>query len=272
MSKKLQAFFLPVESGRRFVFFLPAEGDITRGNVLYVHPFAEEMNKARRMATLQARAFAAAGYNVMLIDLLGCGDSSGNFGDARWDIWKRDLTVAAEWLAERGNGPMHLWGCRLGALLALDHWRDQPDRFASALLWQPVAGGETFMTQFLRLAVAGDALRDGASGLTTGALRNRLKQGESIEVAGYELSPSLVEAIDSQNFSNWSVPGATIHWLDVRSGEEPPMATQRILSKWGESGVKVQYRAVQGDPFWTTQEIAEAPALITETLACLTPS
>jgi alpha/beta superfamily hydrolase len=40
------------------------------------------MNKARRMAALQARALAALGYGVLLLDLHGCGDSSGDFGDS----------------------------------------------------------------------------------------------------------------------------------------------------------------------------------------------
>ena len=49
------------------------------------------MNKSRRMAALQARAFAEMGFGVLQIDLFGCGDSSGDFSDARWDIWKQDL-------------------------------------------------------------------------------------------------------------------------------------------------------------------------------------
>ena len=111
------AFFLasPARAGgQRFCLLTtPAE---PRATVVYVHPFAEEMNKSRRMVALQARAFAAAGIAVLQIDLFGCGDSCGDFASARWDQWLRDLTVAADWLAERGNGPMQLWGLRLGAL------------------------------------------------------------------------------------------------------------------------------------------------------------
>jgi alpha/beta superfamily hydrolase len=42
---------------------------------------AEELNKSRHVAAAQARAFAAAGYSVLQIDLYGCGDSSGDFGE-----------------------------------------------------------------------------------------------------------------------------------------------------------------------------------------------
>ena len=37
------AFFLPAAGGERFCVFHPASG-VPAGSVLYVHPFAEEMN------------------------------------------------------------------------------------------------------------------------------------------------------------------------------------------------------------------------------------
>src|SRR5438045_2789030 len=112
-----EAFFLQGEAGERFCVFYAARG-APLGSVIYLHPFAEEMNKSRRMAALQARAFAARGYAVLQIDLLGCGDSSGGFDDARWSRWKHDVRNAQRWLSDHAEGPMHLWGLRLGALLA----------------------------------------------------------------------------------------------------------------------------------------------------------
>ena len=62
---------------RRFWLHHPARGGAVRARVLYLHPLAEEMNRSRRMAALQARALAAAGCEVLQPDLLGCGDSAG---------------------------------------------------------------------------------------------------------------------------------------------------------------------------------------------------
>jgi hypothetical protein len=50
MGTGLEVFFLPVEPGQRFAIFHPAATPKPRGAVLYAHPFAEEMNKSRRMA------------------------------------------------------------------------------------------------------------------------------------------------------------------------------------------------------------------------------
>ena len=73
-------FFLRFTAGNRFCL-LHATDRRAVGAVLYVHPLAEEMNKSRRMAALQARALAASGWVVLQVDLFGCGDSDGDFGN-----------------------------------------------------------------------------------------------------------------------------------------------------------------------------------------------
>jgi exosortase A-associated hydrolase 2 len=90
-----QAFFLDATPGQRFCMYYSVAVDTKiQGAIIYIHPFADEMNMSRRMAALQAKQFAAKGFAVLQIDLLGCGDSSGEFGDARWDIWKEDIALA----------------------------------------------------------------------------------------------------------------------------------------------------------------------------------
>ena len=58
----MQAFFLPCDLGQRFCIYHAARNGQARGAIVYLHPFAEEMNKARRMAALQSRALAKAGF------------------------------------------------------------------------------------------------------------------------------------------------------------------------------------------------------------------
>ena len=73
-------FFFDADPGTRFsLYHAPNPQVPARGAILYVHPFAEEMNNSRRMAALQARAFSALGFAVLQIDLFGCGDSCGDF-------------------------------------------------------------------------------------------------------------------------------------------------------------------------------------------------
>jgi exosortase A-associated hydrolase 2 len=264
-----EPFFLQGEGGARFCLFHAPAGRC-RGALLYVHPFAEEMNRTRRLAAQQARALAAQGIGVLLIDLHGCGDSSGDFADARWDTWRADLALGCAWLQDRLGVVPGLWGVRLGALLALDYAHGAPQPPARLLLWQPVLSGAASLTQFLRLVVARDMLADtaGASGGTQ-ALRARLARGETLEVAGYDIVPEMAAALDATDAARLAVRGCPVHWFEVvpEPGREPGPASARRAAEWRTAGVDLKLEAVACLPFWSTQEVAECPALLAATNA-----
>ena len=261
-----EPFFLPAAQGQRFCLFHPAAG-APRGSIVYVHPFVEEMNKSRRMASLQSRALAARGYAVLQIDLFGCGDSSGDFADASWEIWRQDVKLGAEWIAQHAGGGVTLWGLRLGAMLALDAAQlceRAPQRF---VLWQPVLNGEALLTQFLRLRVASEMLSATGSASGVQELRATLAAGTPVEVAGYLLSPALAASIDSLRLAALKPGPATVHWLEVvpQAGRALPPAAQRVADAWLQSGVRLNAQCVAGPPFWNTLEITDCPALISAT-------
>ncbi|RSZ59330.1 hydrolase 2, exosortase A system-associated [Massilia atriviolacea] len=278
-----EPFFLRTDLGQRFCLFHPPAGARCRGAVLYVHPFGDEMNKARRMAALQARALAAQGVGVLQLDLYGSGDSSGEFAEARWEIWKDDLAAGCAWLSARLDGaPPSLWGLRLGALLALDYAHAARHPLASLVLWQPVQNGATFLTQFLRLLTANAMLAEGAdgavgalgalgkaSGKSASALRAALLGGEMLEVAGYEIAPALAAAIDGVDAARLAPLGYPVHWLETSSAAERALtpAVTRLADAWRAAGVALHLQQVSSAPFWSTQEIAESPALLAATSA-----
>ncbi|HEX3544845.1 MAG TPA: alpha/beta hydrolase, partial [Candidatus Acidoferrum sp.] len=115
------SFFLSGTAGNLFaMYYPPKETDADPGDVLYVPPFAGEMFASRNLIAAVARNLASAGMGVLTVDLFGCGDSDGDFSDARWEIWRDDLAAAVAWLQEQGRDRLILWGLRLGALLAMD--------------------------------------------------------------------------------------------------------------------------------------------------------
>jgi exosortase A-associated hydrolase 2 len=263
-----QPFFLKAAAGERYCLFHPAVG-ACRGGLVYVPPFGEEMNKSRRMAALQARALAAQGIAVLQIDLYGTGESSGDFADARWELWLADVALGCQWLAARLGRPVGLWGLRLGALLALDYARAQLALGAPApqrmLLWQPVHSGSSYLTQFLRLRMANEMLgADGSQKTGTAALRDQLRDGQALEVAGYALAPELADALDRLELSKIAPPPCPLHWLDVVAAEGRPLtpASAKLVAAWQQQGAELDAQAVAGPPFWGTQEIATCPALL----------
>jgi exosortase A-associated hydrolase 2 len=267
----LSAFFLPAGSGQRFCIYHPgAREGATRG-IVYAHPFCEEMNKARRMAALQSRRLAAAGCAVLQIDLFGCGDSDGDLIDATWETWRQDLRLALGWLRPRVRGPLGLWGLRLGATLAADVARDPALGVEQLVLWQPVVNGELLLTQFLRLRLAAEMLADGAAQSGVRELRESLRGGAAQEIGGYDLHPRLAADIDGLRLAELLPAVQRAHWLEVAAVPDPKLspASQRAAEAWRSKRLDVRTTAVQGEPFWSTLEIAECEALLSATEASL---
>jgi exosortase A-associated hydrolase 2 len=267
---RAEPLFLPAGSGQRFCMYHAAQGDC-HAALVYLHPFGDEMNKARRMVALQARALAAQGVAVLLLDLHGCGDSSGEFGDADWASWKADAALAATWLRARVQRPVGLWGMRTGALLALDCARDPGFACAELLLWQPVTSGTTFLTQFLRMKMASQMLADGGEKSSTKALREQLRAGESLEVAGYDLTPAMADALDALELSTLAITSCPVHWFEVVPEQGRPLSpvAARAAAAWQLAGVALQLQQVAGSQFWATQEITECTPLLVATCAAL---
>ncbi|MDQ2821594.1 MAG: hydrolase 2, exosortase A system-associated [Pseudomonadota bacterium] len=264
-----QPFFLDTPSGARFCLYHAPAG-ACRGALLYVAPFGDEMNRTRNLAARQARALAQRGIGVLQLDLYGCGDSAGEFADARWDGWQDDLALGHAWLAEKLGCPVGLWGLRLGALLALDYAARATLPVARLLLWQPVVRGAAFLTQLLRLRLAG-ALLDGETAGRTGTtqLREALLGGEPTEIGGYMVAPELGSAIDHADASAVPPVKIPVDWFDVlpAPGRPPGAAAVKQVTDWRIQGVTVRLHAVHGLPFWATQEITDCPALTDATCA-----
>lgn len=277
MPDQPDAFFLPVEMGQRFCLFYSAQGDRVRGQVLYVHPFAEEMNKSRRMAALQARALALGGFDVLQIDLLGCGDSSGDFGDATWESWVNDVVLGCRWLRERRcapdaaqeRAPLWLWGLRVGCLLAVEAalQLEEPCNF---LFWQPPSSGKPLLNQFMRLRTVGDMLGGQATEGMAG-MHRQLTDGIAIEVAGYRLSPELASGLEQASLVPPVGRGQMqrLAWfeLSTRANSSVSPATTASFSSWRQSGFDAVLHTTNSPAFWQTTEIEEAPELLEATTA-----
>ncbi|MEW5770615.1 MAG: hydrolase 2, exosortase A system-associated [Pseudomonadota bacterium] len=258
----ISPFFLEGAHASLFCLRLAPRSRPPRGGILYVPPFAEEMHKSRRMAALQARALAACGYEVLQIDPTGCGDSGGDFRDASWSVWRDDVRVAYARLAESTGGAVSLWGLRTGAVLAAEVSQSLAG-VQSVVLWQPVASGDLFLNQFLRIKLASEMLTGGQAQSGTKQLRAQLEQGQAVEVGGYMLSPAMAMELAALRLTDMT-PGCPTYWLEVgaQAGEHVTPASQRVIDAWRGRGVPVAGRTVRGDPFWVTQEISECPELL----------
>ena len=279
----LTAFFLPStaeHTGQRFCLFHAPQGNALRGRVLYLHPFAEELNTTRRTVAQQARALARAGFAVLQIDLHGCGDSSGDFAEATWSAWLGDAAQGYHWLSQNVNasasGPAWVWGMRSGALLAAElvqQLQNTAQEPINLLFWQPVASGQQMLQQFLRLHSASQWLGNGGDNSNHGpSPAQRLAQGESVAIAGYTLSPALAQGLGAARLQlPTSATPARLVWLDLSSQTAPTQspATAAALATWRAAGWQIHADTVTSPAFWQTVDIDAAPALLHATQQAL---
>lgn len=266
-----EPFFMAGRAGRLFALHNPPSSATPTGEaVLFVPPFAEEMNKARRMYALMARRLSALGYGSLHVDLYGTGDSQGDFGDARWDVWLNDLRDGAEWLRAHGYRAVHVIALRLGALLALDLVQQTSFGLGRLMLWQPVTRGDAFLKQFLRLRLVASMMDSAREKESTDTLRRALRAGEAVEVAGYLLAPEMAAAIESWSFAAVNCPRTVaVHWYEISSNASRPLspATVRSVEALEGAGLRVEAHVVKGEPFWSTIEVAVVPDLLDATSA-----
>lgn len=258
--------FIDGAEGRILVVARRPAGE-ARGCVLVVPPFAEELNKCRRMITEAAQLLAARGIASVLPDLHGTGDSEGDFADAQWSTWLGDLCRAANWCRDVGLPVTGVLAIRLGAALAagaLGSGALAP--VAGTVLWQPVFDGRRHMAQFLRQRIAMSRLQlDRAESMED--IRARFAAGETVEVAGYGLAGPLVDAIESQALPTaHATRFGTVSWMELlQGGGELPLPSANAVRALGGQGCDVRVRTFTGEPYWAATEITVNAAIIAAT-------
>lgn len=252
--------FLTGPSGRLFCLHYKPSQSTNSGcpAIIHVPALTEEMNKSRRMVSLQARQFVEAGCPVYVFDLYGTGDSDGELEDVTWSCWQLDLQYLCDYVAEQNATKVLLWGLRGGCLLAascLDH----PD-VMGGLFWQPLRDGQQVVTQLNRLLrIAG------------GNTDYSFEQGQNdgvIEVSGYTFNQRLLGELPDVSLTKWTnLNKKTLILINISILQEGGIGG--MLTYFRDAllplGGDVRVSSVIGDPFWMTPEVVLAPNLLVET-------
>lgn len=258
------ATYIPSADRQLFTLLSLPRGE-AKGIVVHVPPFAEEMNKSRRMLTLTTEALVEAGWMVVLFDLTGCGDSSGGLEDVSWEMWIEDLDNVIEWCAAAyPELELNLWCLRGGALIASD-WLARNRRPCNAvLLWQPVLSGKLQLTQFLRLKAANSMLSEADARSAVAEIRKRLDQGQSVDIAGYCISTKFAKGMAGANLSVDGSGPRKLGVVEIGGGANGAFspAIEAAIAKWESNGCRVLCEKVVGPAFWGTPYIRTVPELV----------
>jgi exosortase A-associated hydrolase 2 len=252
----VSAQFIEGSKGPIFVLLRRPPGPV-RGCVLVVPPFAEEMNKCRRMVAEATMGLAEHDIASVVPDLYGTGDSAGDFVDADWVTWQDDIIRTVRWAAVQGLSISGILATRLGcALTASVLAAGIIGPVARTVLWQPVFDGGRFLTQFLRLRTSASLMVDRKESIAE--LRDRLRSGEVVEVAGYGLTPRLAADLDAAVTPD-RLPQQLGHvtWMEVVRdvGAERPVTSSKLIDQTRVRGGRVDLQLFPGEPFWASTEI-----------------
>ena len=229
--------------------------------------FAEEMNRCRYMCTMLAQALAEQGYAFLSVDSYGVGDSEGDFVDADWEQGNKDLLTGIAYAQKLGFKNISIVGVRLGALQAMQIIK-QIDNLKRLILWQPVINGQSALTQFLRIKIAASLGRNEAPG-TIHDFDAQVEKGESIEVAGYDVSPGLYKGMKASLFKDYidfnTVP---VGWFTTLTSEDrkTPRADINMIENWQQNGATVDHRIIYGPSYWQVHERTLVPGLVDATV------
>ncbi|MEM7501112.1 MAG: hydrolase 2, exosortase A system-associated [Pseudomonadota bacterium] len=263
---EIRPFFLEGEEGRLFtLLYMPPK---PQQAVVFVPPFAEEMNKCRQQVSRTAQALVKNDCAVLIVDLFGTGDSQGDFSGATWNLWKADLETAMRWADLNLPDSQSIVATRLGCILAAEALVAAKREVTRTVFWHPVVSGSQFMTQFLRLQVAASMMEAGGQ-VTVDELRGQLSKGANLEVAGYELTPGLYQSVEQADLLAAIDPAlgelSVVEVGRVRKDGLSP-AAKKIVGAADRRGVRVSCRRVPGDPIWAATEIVTNSQLQASTL------
>lgn len=262
--------FLCLPSGR----LLSLKVSITNLNqnkaLIFIPPFAEEMNKSRKMMKSMLEATAEYG-DGFLFDLYGTGDSEGHLEQATWVKWKHNLDDYVEFVMSSGNYTSVEFIClRSGSLLLNDwlndiHGSDSERPIDGIHYWNPVVKAQQFITQFLRLKLAAEMMRSDGDKRTTKDLMAELQQNGQLEVAGYMLNNVLIEEMLEARISLPEHYAETsLFYYDVSGrGTLTPAISNAASSIRKAEGYNIN--TIKGLQFWSTQEISMCEELLNVT-------
>lgn len=214
-------------------------------------PFSEEAEISQKVRVDFARFLAQRGYWVFRFDYWGSGDSEGDFEDINLETQVSDICAAADYLRQRIDATVSLFGLRLGATLAALASNRIAD-LAGLALWEPVARPDRYIRSFIRTqAMAANTLA-GRVVESRENLIQSLEAGKTIDVLAYPLSARCY-----QEFIGCDVEAAITHSQVPRlvaaigSQKRKRKDLDLFTVSDGSSPQRIHFVQVEEKPFWT---------------------
>ena len=235
--------------------------------VVLVPPFAEEMNRSKRMYVLCARLLADSGIHAICFDYSGTGDSSGKWGDFEYQDWVGDVSDVYTYSTKHAS-EVNFIALRFGALVLADAILQSEITAKKCLLWDPVEKGDALTRPLVRMKIAA-AMADNSKKITTQEVMDAMSNTGYIESAGYHITHSMFDEVNGKKLSdNISsiMEAMDVHWMT--SGKFKQTENQWLANSLQQSDLELSklnnlhMHAVNDVKFWMQQEVTISPQLL----------
>ena len=247
--------------------YIPTKTHANGRAVILIPPFAEELNRSKRMYVLCARLLASQGVHVVCFDFVGTGDSYGDWGSYCVADWKTNLLDVYQFVREAGFTDISFLAVRFGALLAADTLVSEKLAIDKCIFWDPIEDGEVFMRQLMRMKMAA-AMAEESKKITTKELQAEIDQQGYLEIGGYHIDHAMVDDVNRLKLSGTIesvISSSALHWMTLgrvnraNSADNIPTCVPQNLSE------KLTIHTIIDTKFWMQQEVTIAPALLRAT-------
>jgi len=242
-------FFFPNGNYRLFGVLHEPKAPSKKEGFVFCAPFAEEKLWAHRVFVNFARDLADNGYPVLRFDYMGNGDSEGNFEESSLETMLSDTRCAIRTLREKVTGveSVNLLGLRLGATVAALAGGNGSG-ISRLIFWEPVIDGSAYMREMLRINLSTQTSVYKKILHNTDALIQKMKDGETVNVDGYEMAWPLydqIAGIDLLRNGNSCESQVLIVQISRKEGNVS-QSLEKLKEKYGKADLAV---AVE-EPFW----------------------
>jgi len=228
---------------QRQLFGIRHDAATPRDQVLACAPLLQEAMRTHRALWALAEALAVQGVSTLRFDWYGSGDSGGRGADLAFDGMLEDLDAATG----QCEAPPRLLALRTASLPVLAHAtaRGRPVRL---VLWDPLLSGADVVATWRRQ----HAQQLHAVGRYHGVPPAPGPQ----ELLGFEVAPSLLQALSLLDFADAALPTGSTLLLAVWGVSA---SLERFAARQQSAGVAVEWlRLEAGDaPRWDDPHVFE---------------
>lgn len=260
-----QSCFCAMTSGLNFLSVTKAKTPTHA--VVILPPFAEEMNKSRHIIKQCTTQLAEHNYYSFMLDNHGTGDSEGDLDTATIELWRTDLAILMQKIADWGFQSVSFIAIRFGALQLLDFLNQHalPLPIKHLVLWQPMFDAGRFWQQFCRIKVA-EAMASGDK-VSQKQLEQQLEQGQIVEIAGYPITATFGQSILQMKSTLPAVlNNSALSWFEISKLDNIALPVQKMRDNLTEQCL-LHFNQIKAEAFWQTTELAKADQLIALTVS-----